>query len=101
MIATLAIMTTGCSSDSASDIDLNKNGRTVGPRHLENAEAATEGTVTGLVVSGGPRISFDQEYVHLGEATPDQQINYSFTFKNIGDDPLIVYDVKIKTMEGC
>ena len=70
-IAILAVMVTACSSDSGSEVD------------------------------GGPRISFDQEYVHLGEATPDQRINYAFTFENVGDGPLIVHKVKIKTLKGC
>jgi len=49
----------------------------------------------------GPRIYFDTEYVSLGEAVPDEQMNHTFTLKNIGDTPLIIDEVKKKTLEGC
>ncbi len=48
-----------------------------------------------------PRISFDEDSVDLGEATPDQQIDYEFRFQNIGDAPLIVHDATVKLLKGC
>jgi hypothetical protein len=64
--------------------------------------------VIGIILLGAcstpskaPRISFEQDSVNLGEATPDQPIDYEFRFQNIGDAPLIVYGVTVKTLEGC
>jgi len=50
---------------------------------------------------GGPRIYFDTEYVSLGEATPDEQMTHIFALQNTGDAPLIIDEVKKKTLEGC
>ena len=51
--------------------------------------------------STAPRISFDEDFVNLGEATPDQQIYYEFRFQNIGNAPLIISGTSEKTLEGC
>ena len=58
-------------------------------------------TPTAPVFTGGPRISFEQDSVYLGEATPEQRMNYEFRFQNVGDAPLIVYDTLAKALEGC
>jgi len=49
----------------------------------------------------GPRIHFDTEDVNLGQATPYESISHIFTFQNTGDAPLIINEVKKKTLEGC
>ncbi len=53
------------------------------------------------VFTGGPRISFEQDSVYLGKATPDQRMLYDFRFRNVGDAPLVVYGTTVKTLEGC
>lgn len=69
------------------------------PTTVPEAEAAP--TPTAPAFTGGPRISFDKDSVHLGKATPDQRLQYEFSFQNIGDAQLIVYDATIKLLEGC
>lgn len=54
-----------------------------------------------LTYSGGPRIFFDQDFVDLGEATPDQKIHTEFRIRNVGDEPLIIYDTTSRALEGC
>ena len=56
---------------------------------------------TAPVYTGGPRISFEQDSVYLGEATPDQRMLYDFRFQNVGDAPLVVYGTTVKTLEDC
>ncbi len=51
--------------------------------------------------TGGPRISFEQDSVYLGEATPEEQIYYEFRFQNVGNAPLIIYNTFIEALEGC
>ena len=58
-------------------------------------------TPTAPVFTGGPRISFEEDSVYLGEATPDQRMLYDFRFQNVGDAPLVVYGTTVKTLEGC
>ena len=50
---------------------------------------------------GGPRIFFDQDFIDLGEATPDQKMHAEFAFQNIGDAELVLYDTIRETLEGC
>lgn len=59
------------------------------------------GAPAASVFIGGPRISFEQDSAYLGKATPNQQINYEFRFRNIGDAQLIVYGTTAKILEGC
>jgi len=47
------------------------------------------------------RIHFDNRFVSLGKATIGQRIDYAFKFQNIGGEPLIISEVKRKTLEGC
>ncbi len=53
------------------------------------------------VFTGGPRISFEQDSVYLGKATPDQRMLYDFRFWNVGDAPLVVYNTTVKALDGC
>ncbi len=63
--------------------------------------AACGAPSTAPVFTGGPRISFEQEFIDLGEATPEQRMHAEFRFQNVGDAPLIVYDTIRKSLEGC
>ena len=92
----LVITATACSPDSDSDAD--SDGLTASQQPSEISPA---GTPTASATTEGPRISFDQEYLHLGQATPDQRIDCTFTFENVGDAPLLIHEVKRKTLEGC
>ena len=60
-----------------------------------------DGGSTAPVNTEGPRISFDQDFVYLGEATPEQEMHYEFLFQNVGNAPLIVYDVSARSLQGC
>ncbi len=51
--------------------------------------------------SGGPRISFGEDSVELGEIPSGVQIDYTFRFKNVGDEPLIITDARTKAIVGC
>ncbi len=62
----------------------------VGP---EDAQAAE--------FTGEPRLSFEKETVYLGEATPDERIQYDFIFRNVGNAPLEIAGVSTKALEGC
>lgn len=53
------------------------------------------------VFTGGPRISFEQDSVYLGEVKTEEQIYYKFRFQNVGNAPLVIYDTTIKALEGC
>lgn len=50
---------------------------------------------------GGPRIFFDNDFIDLGEATPNQQLYAEFHFQNVGDAPLVLYDTTKQVLEGC
>ncbi len=54
-----------------------------------------------LSQGGGPRIVFEQEDVHFGEAAPADRIEYEFGFRNAGGAPLVISDISTKTLEGC
>ena len=51
--------------------------------------------------TGGPRISFEEDSVYLGEATPKQKIYYEFRFQNVGNAPLVIYNTPVVPLEGC
>lgn len=51
--------------------------------------------------TGGPRISFHEDSVNLGEVTPDQRVEHDFRFRNVGDAPLVIDRVLARTLEGC
>ena len=50
---------------------------------------------------GGPRIFFDNDFIDLGEATPNQQLYAEFHFQNVGDAPLVLYGTTKQVLEGC
>ena len=52
-------------------------------------------------VTEEPRISFDEDSVYLGEATPEQLMHYEFRFQNTGNAPLVVDSARAKALEGC
>ena len=54
-----------------------------------------------LSEGGVPRIVFEQEDVHFGEAAPADRVEYEFSFRNAGDAPLVISDISAKTLEGC
>ena len=63
--------------------------------------SSRDGESTTPSYTEGPRISFDQESVYLGEATPEQQIHYEFHFQNVGNASLNMYIASVRTLRGC
>jgi hypothetical protein len=53
------------------------------------------------VFTGGPRLHFEQVFIELGEATPNQPLSTEFRFRNIGDAPLELYSTDKESLEGC
>lgn len=51
--------------------------------------------------SEGPRISFAVDSVDLGGVPMEIAINYAFRFKNVGNAPLNIIDVRAKVLAGC
>ena len=51
--------------------------------------------------TGGPRISFDEDSVDIGEVPLDVPINYTFNFRNVGSAPLNIIDTWAKALVGC
>jgi hypothetical protein len=51
--------------------------------------------------SGGPRLALGQRSVDYGKVEFNQQVKASFDVKNVGDRPLTIQKVDVKTVEGC
>ncbi len=64
----------------------------------ENIKSESLSTPT---FTGGPRISFDQDFIDMGKATPNQQLHIEFRFRNVGDALLEVYGMTKESLEGC
>ncbi len=64
-------------------------------------EPSDEDANTAPLYTEGARISFDEDSVYLGEATPKQEIHYAFRFQNIGNAPLVVHSARAIALEGC
>ena len=67
----------------------------------ENVEPEALPTSTTPIFTGGPRISFVQDFIDLGKAIPNQQLHAEFHFQNVGDAPLVIYDTTKESLEGC
>lgn len=48
-----------------------------------------------------PKIHFYEDFVDLGMVPHGEPVDYTFTFKNMGDAPLIVEGASAKALEGC
>lgn len=98
ILAGVLFLSLSCSSgDGESTAPVN----TGEPGTSADQDPAGDGGSTAPVYTEGPRISFDQDFVYLGEATPEQLMHYEFLFQNVGNAPLIVYDVSARTLQGC
>jgi rhodanese-related sulfurtransferase len=63
---------------------------------------AKEREAAGLPTpAAGPRIQFDEESIDLGLVPIALMESTTFTFRNIGDGPLEVRDVRVVSLEGC
>ncbi len=51
--------------------------------------------------AGGPRLAFDQNVVDYGNVAFGQEVSATFQMKNVGDRPLTIKNVDLKTVEGC
>ncbi len=66
---------------------------TSGPR-VEKAEPVGR-------FAGGPRLAFDQSVVDYGNVAFGQEVRATYQMKNVGDRPLTIKKVDVKTVEGC
>ncbi len=54
-------------------------------------------TATG----NGPRIAFAVEEIDYGDVQFGDVVQASFEFKNVGNEPLIISNSQVETVEGC
>ncbi|GAJ03142.1 unnamed protein product, partial [marine sediment metagenome] len=57
-------------------------------------------TTTITIADTGPSIYFPEDYWDFGEITPDEIPSHIFKFKNIGNEVLIIKEVKV-SCESC
>jgi hypothetical protein len=50
---------------------------------------------------GGPRLALDNKSLDFGNVAYNQEVKATFNLKNVGDQPLRIEKVDIKTLEGC
>jgi len=63
---------------------------------------AEEREAAGLpTLAAGARIHFDEESIDLGLVPIALMESTTFTFRNLGDGPLEVRDVRVASLEGC
>ena len=86
ILVVVATLAAGCSAPES--VEPEAPGEVAGPAHQPE-------------YVGGARISFAEEEVHFGEATPDQRMEQEFRFRNVGDAPLEIDKVMARTLEGC
>jgi len=52
--------------------------------------------------TGEPRISFEENSIHLGPAHPGQEVYAEFKFHNDGDATLVISEIATESLvEGC
>jgi hypothetical protein len=105
VLAGALFLSVSCSSsegESASPLDTERPAtEDLNTAPVYTPEPSHEDANTAPLHTEGPRISFDEDSVYLGEATPEQEIHYEFHFQNIGDAPLVVHSARANTLEGC
>lgn len=50
---------------------------------------------------GGPRLALDNKSLDFGNVSYNQEVKATFNLKNVGDQPLRIEKVDVKTLEGC
>ena len=50
---------------------------------------------------GGPRLAFDQRAFDFGDVPYGKEVRATFRLKNVGDQPLSLRRVDIRTVVGC
>ena len=68
---------------------------------LAGCAASSPPAAPAVGTSSGPRLAFDQRSLDFGDVQFKQQVDASFTAKNVGDRPLTISKVDVKTVEGC
>ena len=59
---------------------------------------------TGAPASGqaGPRIAFDETVYDFGKVPFNQKVEHNFTFRNVGNQPLVVVErPDVEVIQGC
>lgn len=51
--------------------------------------------------AGGPRLALEQRSIDYGKVQFEKQVSASFDVKNVGDAPLTIRNVDVKTVQGC
>jgi hypothetical protein len=51
--------------------------------------------------AGGARLALEQRSIDYGKVQFNQQVKATFNAKNVGDKPLAIRKVDVKTVQGC
>ena len=51
--------------------------------------------------TGGPRLALDNRSIDQGDVAYNQEVKATFVLANVGDAPLRIEKVDVKTLEGC
>lgn len=51
--------------------------------------------------TGGPRLALEQQSIDYGKVQFNQQVQATFTAKNVGSSPLTIRKVDVKAVQGC
>ena len=95
IIICLAIFFLGCNNKATDKISTDST-----TKSEEKSENKDQNTSTELVFNDGldgPKIEFDMEVWEFGEINEGESVDTIFTFKNIGNKPLIISNAKA----GC
>ena len=96
IIICLAILFLGCNNKATDKISTDSTTKSKD----ENIEKPKENISPELVFNDGtdgPKIEFDMEVWEFGEINEGESVDTIFTFKNIGNKPLIISNAKA----GC
>ncbi len=63
--------------------------------------AATSPTQGAGTSRGGPHIAFEKENFDFGLVPYNKEVRAEFKVLNTGDQPLVLQDVQVRTIQGC
>ena len=66
-----------------------------------NAAPKVEQGKPAQTYAGGPRLALEQRSIDYGKVQFNQQVSAAFDVKNVGDRPLTIQKVDVKTVQGC
>jgi hypothetical protein len=66
---------------------------------VSNASAPAEWSATPH--SGGPRLAVDQREVDYGSVAYGEPVSAVYRLRNVGDEPVVIAQPTVVTLEGC